>query len=356
VPRLRYESEGFPAFMGVAFRQPSNLDFTWAELCKCAITVGRANWVDVMQNGRFSFFELTWRIAMLWANLQEDATGSLRPSDAFKRLDRSEKGAISYFLGMCFTKLLLEKLFGVPWLLHFDVYRNSLNGYLASNRRPDFVGLDARQQWAVVEAKGRSWSMPDYTMAAAKQQTRSLRNIDGQLPSLRTAVGVYFKGGIAARIWDPDEYDDEAEDQPIDPDQFLRLYYEPLIVRTGLLQSRTRTQSSTQKLRRGVELEGLDATLLVDNDIIDAFQRERPLWHSVMATRLGGADSILAEIASLRAHLVAESRDEGRELLSQLIDKRRSMDIGQAADGVTVELGQSWSPGNMQRDPKDRGR
>src|SRR5258708_4712973 len=32
--------------------------------------------------------------------------------------------------------------------LHYEVYKNILNGQLALGRRPDFVGLDPRQRWS----------------------------------------------------------------------------------------------------------------------------------------------------------------------------------------------------------------
>ncbi len=354
MPRLTYNPEKFGAYTGAAFAQPSYIDFTWSELCKCAMTVGRPSWADVFKNGPFSIFELSWRLGMLFANLKEDATGALDPSPAFRALDPSEKGAVSYFLGICFTKLVMEKLFGVPWLLHFDVYRKSLNPNLASDKRPDFVGLDTSQQWTVVEAKGRSWSMPDKTMETAKSQSLSLLSINGQSPALSVAVGVYFAGSITARIWDPDEHDNNAVDEPIDPDLFLRLYYEPLVVHAGLLQTRARLDVQSQKRRRSVELNGLDATLLVDDDIVTNYARGLPLWQTIVQPAVLWPDSILAEIAHLRVSHAEQLDEKSPDRLRQLVDKRRSMDIGQAADGVTIELGQSWRTENMRRNPADR--
>jgi hypothetical protein len=62
--------------------------------------------------------------------------------------------------------------------------------------------------WVIVEAKGRTGSgVPDDTMTKAKRQTRSLRNLNGQLPVLRTAVGVNLTTQLEARVWDPEEHD-----------------------------------------------------------------------------------------------------------------------------------------------------
>jgi hypothetical protein len=126
--------EKVDSYWGATFNQTSNIDFTWAELCKCAVTVGRQSWDDVLKYGTYSGLEILWRLATLRSSLREGSNGRLEPSDAFKAPDPSEKTAILYFLGTFFAKLVLEKLFGVPWLLHFDVYGATLNGYLAFNR------------------------------------------------------------------------------------------------------------------------------------------------------------------------------------------------------------------------------
>jgi len=333
--------------MGVTFSAPSDIDFTWGELGKSALTVGRRR-NDIQKYGPFSAFELLWRLSMIWANLREDnSTGVLLPTEAFGALDPSEKGAISYFLGNVFTKLITEKLFGISWLLHFDVYRNSLKAVLAFNDRPDFVGLDPRQQWAVFESKGHRRAMRRDTMEKAKRQTRSLRRIDDQYPALRAAVGVWFStsGGTNARIWDPRGYDDEAQDFPIDMDRFLRLYYETLLAHTDLMQMAPTIVDG--RLRRGIELQPFDAQLLVDDDIVSSYSRDISLGQTLITSKLSVEDSVLGVIALVEGTKQAEHGADDVERLHILLEKRRSIDIGQAADGVTVLLGPTWRTDNM---------
>ena len=105
--------------MGPALTQVSEIQFTWDELIRAAVTVGRRNWTDVLQHGTYSVLEMLWRVAIVRANLVEEPDGRLSQSTAFIGLDPSEKGAVTYFLGLVFTKLIADKLFGVPWLLHF---------------------------------------------------------------------------------------------------------------------------------------------------------------------------------------------------------------------------------------------
>src|SRR5437899_644316 len=98
MPGLPYRPEQFGAHMGPALTRPSELQFTWAELCRAAITVGRRNWTDVLRHGTYSLLEAMWRVAIVRANLVEEPDGRLSRSEVFVNLDPSEKGAVSYFL------------------------------------------------------------------------------------------------------------------------------------------------------------------------------------------------------------------------------------------------------------------
>jgi hypothetical protein len=397
MPKLKYAPESFGQYWGRRLTQPSYINFTWEELCKSAITVGRSSWKDVLLHGNFSAFEILWRFAMLRANLVEDKTGYLQPSKAFKALDPSEKGAVSFFLGMCFTKLIIEKLFGVSWLLHIDVYRSMLNPWLAFKSRPDFVGLDARQQWIVVESKGRSWSLPNKTMEKAKLQTRSLRNINGELPILKVAIGSYFSSnGINAKIWDPEEYDDNAEDIEIDSNQFARAYYRPLVEYIKLQSSFSPLDVYSQKDKQQTVLNVLDARVALDDEILAWYDKDNNFWDSIVAPKVGKRDSILTEVSALKRDMRQEgesvrtslpqpregtdapmkprhdldrqargdkvSEDKERiklnlkrqEKIKELIENQRTSDIGTAIDGVKVELGDSWSSNHMRRQPQNR--
>jgi hypothetical protein len=355
LPIITYRPERFGTYWGSAFIQPTILEFGWEELAKAAVTVGRRGWADVFQYAQFSAFEMTWRLGLVWANLLEDGGGWVRPSEALRGLDPSEKGAVSYFMGCCFTKLLFEKLCGVSWLLHYDLYSVSLNGSLASSERPDFVGLDVNQQWIVSEAKGRTGnSISDDIMQRAKRQTRSLRNLNGQLPVLRAAIGVSLSKRVAVRVWDPEGYNDDAVDVSIDVDTLMRRYYEALIGRTGLLRVASIPSGPARLPRRSILMPGSDARLIIDDDIVTAYQSEDPIWQKVMTPKARTEASILREIVVLRESLEHAEETEASNRLRQLINVRRRSNIGQAADGVTVQLGPSWATANMQLEPQRR--
>src|SRR5689334_2089708 len=98
-------------------------DLSWPKLVWAAITVGRGSLAHVVQHGQFSMFEIVYRSAILYANLLERPDGYFGRSQAYDGLDPSEKGAISYFLGLTLTKAFAEQMLRIPWLMHVDVYR-----------------------------------------------------------------------------------------------------------------------------------------------------------------------------------------------------------------------------------------
>lgn len=68
-------------------------------------------------------FEIIYRSSICHANLRSNPSRRLEKSGAYIALDRSEKSAVSYFNGLTIAKLVASRLFGVPWLMHLDVYR-----------------------------------------------------------------------------------------------------------------------------------------------------------------------------------------------------------------------------------------
>ncbi len=88
--------------------------------------------------------------------VEQDWNGYLRRTDSFAALDPTEKGMVSYFLGMTLCKVFASSLLRTPWLLHLDVFRTALNPVVLGRSRPDLVGEDINGNWNVFESKGRS--------------------------------------------------------------------------------------------------------------------------------------------------------------------------------------------------------
>ena len=169
---------------------------------------------------------------MIQANIRASGQGELVKTDAYLRLDPSEKSAVSYFLGLTLTKVAAHRFFGVPWLLHVDVYADDLDLLKVGHFTPDLVGEDNLGRWHVLEAKGRSHGLDNQMILRAKTQTAGLGRICGLQPYLRVASLAYFSGRtLCLHLEDPEEVDRRAIDfHPRGGENgFLRNYYEPFV-------------------------------------------------------------------------------------------------------------------------------
>ena len=206
MPQLTYYASNFPASYGPLLAGQYSLSFTWADLLWAAISVGRAEHFHLFRHGAFSSFEIVYRAAIIFANLCETPNGSIKQSAAYEGLDPSEKGAISFFIGLTIAKLFVEKRLNVPWLMHLDVYRQELQPVLQGLARPDLVGRNVAGDWIVVEAKGRTHGYDKSALVRAKEQAGQLLSIGGTQPALRLALLAHFRGGLLqCSVNDPDD-------------------------------------------------------------------------------------------------------------------------------------------------------
>ena len=261
-------------------------------------------------------FEALYRFAIIYANLKE-THDDIKKTSAYRALDRSEKSAISYFLGLTFTKLMAAKLFDVYWLMHVDVYGQYLQPIFTGQRRPDLVGMDKLGRWYVFEAKGRSGGIDAGLVATAKKQTYGLQRIRGEQPRLRVACISYFSGeSLRLHLEDPDDTDEESAELNMSEQQFVDAYYKPVeaLVEQGPSELRViggRKLRVVNVVDAGVRI-GLDVE--VRNAVI---RKENP-----------------------------------REILGETIPLSQDATIG--GDGVFVELSSNWSVDMMKLEPWDR--
>lgn len=184
-----------------------NLKTNWSELLWAAITVGRPNTAYVFKHGYASYYEAAFRLSLVrMALAHKPFSGRLHRTEAFRNLDPTEKGAVSYFLGMTVCKLFASQLLDTPWLLHLDVFRDQLNPTVLGGRsRPDFIGQDINNAWHAFESKGRS-SVPSLAdRGKAKAQARRLVSVNSAKCTLNIGAISYFKKDELEFFWcDPD--------------------------------------------------------------------------------------------------------------------------------------------------------
>jgi hypothetical protein len=121
MPKLTYSATGFSPTAPPSLSGEHTLDFAWSELVWAAISVGRAGMRQILQFGAYSAFEMVYRIALLYANLQEMPSEYLTRSNAYNALDPSEASYLPLPAPCGFIMSLAElsdvepaTLFGVP--------------------------------------------------------------------------------------------------------------------------------------------------------------------------------------------------------------------------------------------------
>lgn len=321
--KIPYLSTKFQPHLGSKFQGSNVCNASWADIVWAAITVGKAERSHLLRFGKYSLFELVYRTSILFANLRED-NSYIKASSAYKALDPSEKGAISYFLGITAAKLLAEKYLGVPWLMHLDVYRSQLSPILSAKKiKPDLVGLNLTRNWVVIEAKGRSGNLINNVIPKAKKQTRKLRRISGAYPSYRIALACYFQSKTFKIAWeDPDGYDKEAKDISLSVNDLLANYYDPFVHLFNEKQGQTESFTLGRQVFSTFRVDDSDLVLGIDINILNKKPSE--------------------EIIELLT-------DQAHHPIGRLEDNTK---IG--ADGILVKLGDTWKKENMQQEPQSR--
>ena len=142
-----------------------------------------------------SFYEALFRLSLIrLAVEQRFESGALYRTSAFRALDLSEKGAISYFLGMVICKLFADQMLQTPWLLHLDVFKDQLDLAIVRGRsRPDLVGQSKSGVWHVFECKGRSSVPGSEERRKAKEQAQRLTRVDSTDCKLHVGAIAYFR-------------------------------------------------------------------------------------------------------------------------------------------------------------------
>lgn len=188
-----YTSEAFPA--GSISNTFANLKVSWPEILWAALTIGRPSVHHVFQHGTPSLYEAIFRLSLVRMALDQSGpqASRLRRSAAYKGLDPTEKGAISYFLGMAFCKLFASRLLHTPWLLHLDIYRSLIPTSVLGRSRPDLFGKQNNTgKWLSFETKGRASKPSAADLAKAKAQATRLVSVGGVACSLHVGAFTYF--------------------------------------------------------------------------------------------------------------------------------------------------------------------
>lgn len=220
---------------------PKELTFCTEDLIHAVITCGMPSFYCHARAISRRKSELDYKMAAIQFALDEqpDTKDSTRNvlvlSDRLRDLDSTERGALSYYIGMFFTKLISKKIFHVQYLVHLSIaerYHTISLQDKQSKRRPDLIGHNLHSgEYSVFEAKGRL-RFSGTTLNDAYDQVQRVKYICGDEPSLRVANLMYFqekdkrKKVLQSLIKDPESTGDLSINFP--PEKILQQYYQPV--------------------------------------------------------------------------------------------------------------------------------
>jgi len=172
-------------------------------------------------------------IALSAFSFLERQQSGLCISNEYHKLDRSEKGAASYWYGMALAKLVAESELGIPWLAHADplIKSGAIIRDPKEKRRPDLVGRGPNDDWHVIEAKGRTNKPFPSVISKAKAQAGVAKSINGVPPATTSAcIASLHTQPVSVLLDDPPpDTGDGKENWEIDDKKFFRQYYKGII-------------------------------------------------------------------------------------------------------------------------------
>lgn len=229
--QIPYTSQDFPTG---AVPGGGCLTADWGGLLWGALTVGRPNTAHVLGHSDDSYHEALFRLSLVRMALEErPCCAGLYRTEAFRTLDPTEKGAVSYFLGMAVCKLFAGRLLHTTWLLHLDVFRDQLDPVVLGGRsRPDLVGCDQTGAWHAFECKGRSSVPNSDERRKAKNQAQRLVRVDSKDCSLHVGAISYFRQDRLEFHWRDPEPEGSERLEPLAvelPNDALGHYYAPAL-------------------------------------------------------------------------------------------------------------------------------
>ena len=198
-------------------------DLAWA-----AFSAGKADVSSLGAHGYSSFLDALGQMCTVLSITEADPHFIVKSSLQLAQ-EKTELAYSSNKTGNAFAKLVSAQLFGVAWLIHTSLLSKKMGMTFWKQRSPDFVGLTTTGSWVIVEAKGTSGSYDQRTVTGGKEQTRSLRMINGSFPVLRAVTLSHYWGDtLVGAIEDPEHYDDDAIDLEFDVVAVIKQYYESL--------------------------------------------------------------------------------------------------------------------------------
>jgi|GEM_PF-3111727 hypothetical protein len=207
-----------------------DIQFSWPQLRHAVVTMGSPSLRAAMPSTQHAFAFALHKIFALESVIEIDDQGTLQLPSRYDDLDQSEKGVLSYWLGMCITKVVAAEILDVPWPVHLRHLMKAIRVYMRDKKFPDYVGIDAKDKWHVIEAKCFQTEPGRLHRRRWEDQVDSVDFISDQLPDTRSYCLTRLKPRISIELTDPeDEIRKRKINLPIKPEQSQRFYYQPYL-------------------------------------------------------------------------------------------------------------------------------
>lgn len=236
-----------------------------ADLVRAAVTAGYPNLASATTPpSTHRTWAVLFRASVVLAYLQAQPGGRITRSSAYNSADRSEKGAISYYLGLFGAKLSAELVLQTPWLWHYDTYHQLAYGVGPISRRPDLIGKSTTGDWIALEAKGRTngWAANLLTSAKAQAQTiGSISHPDGRSDFVSAnvaAISWFDRDGWRILLDDPAPAG-EPLTLRVPEERLAQAYYQPVL--------RFISSARQDETAESVEIDGAGFKAVHDPDL-----------------------------------------------------------------------------------------
>ena len=94
------------------------IHFSWPQLKHAVVTMGSPSLRAALPSTQHAFAFALHKIFAIESVIRIDQDGMLQLPPRYEDLDQSEKGVLSYWLGMCITKVVAAEILDVPWPVH----------------------------------------------------------------------------------------------------------------------------------------------------------------------------------------------------------------------------------------------
>jgi hypothetical protein len=207
-----------------------DIQFSWPQLRHAVVTMGSPSLRAALPSTQHALAFALHKIFAIESVVEIDENGALKLPARYDDLDQSEKGVLSYWLGMCVTKIVSDEVLDVPWPVHLRHLMKAIRVDMRDKKFPDYVGWDSKEKWHVIEAKCFQAEPGKKNRKRWVEQVDSVDLISDMHPDTRSYCLTRLKPVISIELTDPDDDIKKRKiNLPIKPEQLQRFYYQPYL-------------------------------------------------------------------------------------------------------------------------------